>query len=173
MCLSLYVVWNSYRVGKNSRTSEIRGMLVSRLVCLGSRFGWLVWRLLLFGAQTVVNHPLLLSDRSPRLAFRSFPVAHFSFWIDLCMYVTAPLQGGGGLATGVWPSTTPMDKQQLSSTSSRTRTDGEVAGRGDMTRETGGESERVEGGVAGPKRESDKVECGGARRGGCGGVMEG
>ena len=92
MCLSLYVVWNSYRVGKNSRTSEIRGMLVSRLVCLGSRFGWLVWRLLLFGAQTVVNHPLLLSDRSPRLAFCLFSVTHFSFWIDLCMYVTAPLQ---------------------------------------------------------------------------------
>ena len=79
-------------MGKNSRTSEIRGMLVSRLVCLGSRFGWLVWRLLLFGAQTVVNHPLLLSDRSPRLAFCLFSVAHFSFWIDLCMYVTAPLQ---------------------------------------------------------------------------------
>ena len=92
MCLSLYVVWNSYRVGKNSRTSEIRGMLVSRLVCLGSRFGWLVWRLLPFGAQTVVNHPLLLSDRSPRLAFCLFSVTHFSFWIDLCMYVTAPLQ---------------------------------------------------------------------------------
>ena len=92
MCLSLYVVWNSYRVGKNSRTSEIRGMLVSRLVCLGSRFGWLVWRLLLFGAQTVVNHPLSLSDRSPRLAFCLFSVTHFSFWIDLCMYVTAPLQ---------------------------------------------------------------------------------
>ena len=91
MCLSLYVVWNSYRVGKNSRTSEIRGMLVSRLVCLGSRFGWLVWRLLLFGAQRVVNHPLLLSDRSPRLAFCLFSVTHFSFWIDLCMYVTAPL----------------------------------------------------------------------------------
>ena len=88
MCLSLYVVWNSYRVGKNSRTSEIRGMLVSRLVCLGSRFGWLVWRLLLFGAQRVVNHPLLLSDRSPRLAFCLFSVTHFSFWIDLCMYVT-------------------------------------------------------------------------------------
>ena len=92
MCLSLYVVWNSYRVGKNSRTSEIRGMLVSRLVCLGSRFGWLVWRLLLFGAQRVVNSPLILSDRSPRLAFCLFSVAHFSFWIDLCMYVTAPLQ---------------------------------------------------------------------------------
>ena len=95
MCLSLYVVWNSYRVGKNSRTSEIRGMLVSRLVCLGSRFGWLVWRLLLFGAQTVVNHPLLLSDRSPRLAFCLFSVTHFSFWIVLCVYVTAPLQGQG------------------------------------------------------------------------------
>ena len=39
-----------------------------------------------------VNHPLLLSDRSPRLAFCLFSVTHFSFWIDLCMYVTAPLQ---------------------------------------------------------------------------------
>ena len=48
--------------------------------------------MLLFGAQTVVNHPLLLSDRSPRLAFCLFSVTHFSFWIDLCMYVTAPLQ---------------------------------------------------------------------------------
>ena len=105
MCLSLYVVWNSYRVGKNSRTSEIRGMLVSRLVCLGSRFGWLVWRLLLFGAQTVVNHPLLLSDRSPRLACCLFSVTHFSFWIDLCMYVTAPLQFGFRLLCVLYTAT--------------------------------------------------------------------
>ena len=72
MCLSLYVVWNSYRVGKNSRTSEIRGMLVSRLVCLGSRFGWLVWRLLLFDAQTVVNQSRMLVKQT--VFFCIYPV---------------------------------------------------------------------------------------------------
>ena len=93
-------------MGKNSRTFEIRGMLVSR-------FGLLGFEVRMVGLEIATlwcansSQPFLSYSLIALLvlAFCLFSVTHFSFWIDLCMYVTAPLQFGFRLLCVLYTAT--------------------------------------------------------------------